>query len=233
MTPRTIAAAAAVLLGLAGPVSAQAPADDPLPAGPGKDVVVRVCTACHDATEFAFARYTPDEWDFEITKMQSAGAEMTAEEQLAISAYLAKYLSKPAAPAPAAPNAPAPTPKAAALSAGDWRRAAGLGASAAEVVRALQAKGRFADIVPDEAVVTIDPDNTVDVVALKPLPPLTVPGATGPGVRTAGLSGSGFAFTAKPGAIILYPAFAQSFAPQGAPPRSPWRHPRAAAIVAV
>lgn len=98
MITRRTAAAAALALGLAGPVSAQAPADDPLPPGPGKDAVVRVCTACHDATEFAYARYTPDEWDFEITKMQSAGAEMTAEEQLAISAYLAKYLGKPAAP---------------------------------------------------------------------------------------------------------------------------------------
>ena len=89
------AAAAALCLGAVSPVSAQAP-DDPLPAGPGKDVVVRVCTACHDATQFAYARLTPDEWDNEIAKMQSAGAEMTAEEQVAISAYLAKNFPKPA-----------------------------------------------------------------------------------------------------------------------------------------
>jgi hypothetical protein len=95
------AAAAALCLGVVGPVLAQAP-EDLLPAGPGKDVVVRVCTGCHDATQFAYARYTPDGWDNEITKMQSAGAEMTAEEQLAISAYLAKNLPKPA------PDAPAP-----------------------------------------------------------------------------------------------------------------------------
>src|SRR3569623_2014811 len=60
--------------------------EDALPAGPGKDVVVRVCTACHDASQFAFARYTPEEWDGEIAKMQGAGAEVTAEEQPAISA---------------------------------------------------------------------------------------------------------------------------------------------------
>jgi hypothetical protein len=89
------AAAAALCLAVVGPVLAQAP-DDLLPAGPGKDAVVRVCTACHDATQFAYARLTPDEWDNEITKMQSAGAEMTAEEQAAISAYLAKYFPKPA-----------------------------------------------------------------------------------------------------------------------------------------
>jgi cytochrome c5 len=90
-------AAAALCLAGVGPVLAQAPTPapgDPLPAGPGKDVVVRVCTACHDATQFAFARYTPEEWDNEISKMQSAGAEMTAEDQTAISAYLAKTFPK-------------------------------------------------------------------------------------------------------------------------------------------
>lgn len=89
------AAMATFCLGLAGAVLAQAP-DDPLPAGPGKDVVVRVCTACHDATQFAYARLTPDEWDSEVTKMQGAGAEMTAEEQVAITAYLAQAFPKAA-----------------------------------------------------------------------------------------------------------------------------------------
>jgi len=119
------AAAATVCLALVGPVLAQAPSspspapspatspEDALPAGPGKEVVVRVCTACHDASQFAFARYTPEEWDGEIAKMQGAGAEMTAEEQTAISAYLAKNLnSKPAAapaPDPAAQTPPPPT----------------------------------------------------------------------------------------------------------------------------
>ena len=121
------AAAATACLALVGPVLAQAPSspsapspapspatspEDALPAGPGKDVVVRVCTACHDASQFAFARYTPEEWDGEVAKVQGAGAEVTAEEQTAISAYLAKNLnSKPAAPAPdpAAETPPPPT----------------------------------------------------------------------------------------------------------------------------
>ena len=105
-----LAAPAALCLALVGPVLAQAP-DDPLPAGPGKDVVVRVCTACHDATQFAFARYSPEGWDNEIAKMQGAGAEMTAEEQAAISAYLAKYLSKPAPDAPTDEAKPPPGPQ--------------------------------------------------------------------------------------------------------------------------
>jgi len=100
-----LAAAAALCLGMVGPVLAQT-SDDPLPAGPGKDVVVRVCTACHDATQFSSARHTPGEWDNEITKMQSAGAEMTSDEQLAISAYLAKNFPKPAPAEPGDAKSP-------------------------------------------------------------------------------------------------------------------------------
>jgi hypothetical protein len=96
---RSAAAAATLLLGMASPVVAQAP-EDLLPDGPGKEVVVRVCTACHEAAQFVYARYTPDGWDNEVTKMQSAGAEMTAEEQVAITAYLAKAFPKPAPAAP-------------------------------------------------------------------------------------------------------------------------------------
>lgn len=101
---RIAGAAAALALGAVGPSLAQGLAqapDDPLPPGPGKDVVMRVCTACHEAGQFAYARMTPQEWDSEIAKMQSAGAYMTADEQLAISAYLAKYLSPAAAVPPA------------------------------------------------------------------------------------------------------------------------------------
>jgi hypothetical protein len=105
---RLSVAATALCLCAVGPVLAQAP-DDPLPAGPGKDMVVRVCTACHEAAQFAFARHTPDEWDYEIAKMQSAGAEMTAEEQVAISTYLAKNLAKPVPAAPADSDAKGPS----------------------------------------------------------------------------------------------------------------------------
>lgn len=84
-------------LGLAGPGLAEAPADA-LPDAPGKAVVLRVCTTCHEAAQFAYARYSPAGWDAEIGKMQSAGAIMSAEEQLAISAYLARYLSTEAPP---------------------------------------------------------------------------------------------------------------------------------------
>ena len=109
MNPRIhlAAAAAALCLGLSGPASAQPPADL-LPDSPGKDVVVRVCTSCHEAAQFAYAHHTAGEWDSEISKMLSAGAEMTAEEQVAVSAYLSKNFG-PKAPAEA-PAAPPPPP---------------------------------------------------------------------------------------------------------------------------
>jgi|GEM_PF-6135924 hypothetical protein len=126
----------------------------------------------------------------------------------------ATALSAPAAVAastsPASPAHEAAVAKAEALAKGDWRRAAEFGASAADVVRALQAKGRFTDMVPEEAVVSIGPDNSVDAVDLKPLPPLPADVAAGAG-RTAGLSGPGFSFAARPGSITLYPADAPSF----------------------
>lgn len=103
-----------------------------------------------------------------------------------------------ASPSPAAKDA---------LVAGDWRSAAALGASAADVVRALLEKGRIRDAVPEQSVVTINPDNSVEVVALRPLPDLDR-AIVGPNARTAKLHGTGFTFTAKRGSIILYPAYA-------------------------
>lgn len=108
MTLRTLAAVTACL-SLAAPVLAQSPApptapsdapatapspNDALPDGPGKSVVVRVCTECHDASQFAAARYSPDEWDNEVSKMESAGADITAEDHATIAAYLARHLPK-------------------------------------------------------------------------------------------------------------------------------------------
>lgn len=100
----TTVAALSLALALAAPVLAQPTAVDPLPDGPGKDAVVRVCTACHEAAQFAYARHTPEEWDNEITRMQGAGAEMTPEDQAAVSAYLSRNFPKPPPAAPVAPE---------------------------------------------------------------------------------------------------------------------------------
>jgi hypothetical protein len=123
MTYRFRLAAVALAVSLAGPVMAQdAPSaqtqspEAALPDAPGKAELMRVCTACHGAEQFAYARMSPGEWDTEIAKMQDAGALMSADEQLAISAYLGKYLSNAPPPAPAAD--PPPTGPAAGSSPG-------------------------------------------------------------------------------------------------------------------
>ena len=98
--------AAALALGFVRPVAgpAAAPSNDPLPAGPGKEVVMRVCTACHGVEQFAYARFTPDGWDIEINKMRAAGALMTSDEADTALTYLSKYLSKPEPPQTKAPS---------------------------------------------------------------------------------------------------------------------------------
>ena len=60
-----------------------------------------------------------------------------------------------------------------ALARGDFAQAAGLGATAADVVRAAQATGRFRDLDPAMAEVVIGTDGTIlDAYAMRPLPPL-------------------------------------------------------------
>lgn len=80
------------------------------------------------------------------------------------------------------------TTRAAALATEDWRSAAFLGATAADIVRALQARGRYTDINPDTAVVVITQDGAINAVyALRPLPPL--PGAAaGASVNLGGVA---------------------------------------------
>jgi len=96
---RLVPAAAALCLAFAGPVLAQDPGKD-LPDGPGKEIVVRACTGCHGSDQIAYKRRTPEDWDYVITKMMQGGAELTAEEQEAVHAYLVKALGVPSAAAP-------------------------------------------------------------------------------------------------------------------------------------
>jgi competence protein ComEA len=86
-----------MLLALAPAPSVKA-ADD-LPEGAGKDVVLKVCTACHGVSEFTARRNTRAEWDEEVDKMAARGAKASDEEFEAIVNYLAKNFGKDAPPA--------------------------------------------------------------------------------------------------------------------------------------
>jgi len=74
---------------LAAPVQAQ-----DLPDGAGKDLVVKVCTVCHDAARIVSKKWTKEQWNDTIDKMAMRGAMATDEEFEAIVNYLAKYFGK-------------------------------------------------------------------------------------------------------------------------------------------
>jgi len=65
-----------------------------LPNGPGKDLVMNVCTVCHELTRITSKMKTKEEWGDTVDKMASRGAKASDEEFETIVAYLAKYFGK-------------------------------------------------------------------------------------------------------------------------------------------
>ena len=82
-TPRLAALLTALLL--AASIQAQ-----DLPDGPGKDLVTKVCTVCHETTRITSKKKTKAEWSDTVDKMAARGAMATDEEFEMIVAYLAK-----------------------------------------------------------------------------------------------------------------------------------------------
>jgi cytochrome c5 len=77
----------AALLARTGELENQAIAS--LPAGPGKDVLLRACTTCHAATLITQQRKPPAEWAKTVDKMVGWGAPLPAEEKQGLVDYLA------------------------------------------------------------------------------------------------------------------------------------------------
>ena len=65
-----------------------------LPDGAGKDLVLRVCTQCHETTRIASKRQTKNEWNATVDKMAARGARASDEEFETIVDYLTKYFGK-------------------------------------------------------------------------------------------------------------------------------------------
>lgn len=81
-------------------------AQNALPEGPGRELVLQKCQTCHDISFVSRERQTRERWDGIITEMQNYGLRLTNEERAAILNYLATYLAPgAAAPAPASPAA--------------------------------------------------------------------------------------------------------------------------------
>jgi cytochrome c5 len=69
-----------------------------LPEGAGKDLVMKVCTVCHEVTRITSKKKTKEEWSDAVDKMAARGAMATDEEFETIVAYLAKNFAKDQAP---------------------------------------------------------------------------------------------------------------------------------------
>jgi competence protein ComEA len=75
----------------AGAAAALAQSDSApdLPAGPGKDTFVSVCSLCHDPTAPMGKQWTRQQWELKVTEMLQEEPDVTREERAAIVEYLA------------------------------------------------------------------------------------------------------------------------------------------------
>ena len=73
--------------------AASLPAQD-LPDGAGMELVMNVCSACHELTRITSKKRTKDEWSDTVDKMAKNGAKATDEEFDMIVAYLAKNFGR-------------------------------------------------------------------------------------------------------------------------------------------
>ena len=65
-----------------------------LPEGEGKEVTVRVCSACHDMTLTIGERHTEQQWRAVVDDMMRRGAEASDSDKKLILAYLVKNFGK-------------------------------------------------------------------------------------------------------------------------------------------
>ena len=94
----------AALLGCTSAAFGQ-PAAQNFPDGPGKDIVIAVCGACHDVNR-ARAGYTPAGWNMLQHMMQNFDTPIAPEDWPTVTAYLIKAF--PERPRPAAAIIPGP-----------------------------------------------------------------------------------------------------------------------------
>ena len=82
----------AACLGVAAAALCMAAGEDAklLPDGPGKEIVVRLCTECHGPENFRKVRHDKDEWSDSVGDMVDRGARGTPAELEAVVDYLAQ-----------------------------------------------------------------------------------------------------------------------------------------------
>ena len=70
------------------------PAQDNLPEGPGKELLMNVCTQCHTLNRVTEKKLAKDEWNDIVDKMAAKGARASDEEFDTIVNYLTKNFGK-------------------------------------------------------------------------------------------------------------------------------------------
>jgi quinoprotein glucose dehydrogenase len=68
--------------------------DRPLPEGPGKAAVVKMCTVCHGTFAFTSLRMSKEGWQDVVDEMISRGAKATPSEARTVVDYLSKHYSR-------------------------------------------------------------------------------------------------------------------------------------------
>ena len=64
-----------------------------LPEGPNRDLVSKVCTACHDLQlVFDGAGFSRDDWNMTLDEMIANGMSISADDREKILGYLSTYL---------------------------------------------------------------------------------------------------------------------------------------------
>jgi len=74
-------------------VTATAAAKD-MPEGPGKQIILRECTACHLPDHFVKYRHSPDEWTAIVIRMGTRVRSATKDELDTVTKYLAVNFPK-------------------------------------------------------------------------------------------------------------------------------------------
>jgi hypothetical protein len=67
----------------------------PLPDGPGKEVLLNVCTRCHDLQRVRRERLTPEGWLEILEAMLNEGAPLTDKDLPVLLRYLARNFAPP------------------------------------------------------------------------------------------------------------------------------------------
>ncbi len=82
--PKLAMSGAAAIAAMVAPALAQN-----LPNGNGKEVVERICSACHDLSPITDAGFSRQDWETVVKSMIDMGATISPEQAVVITNYLA------------------------------------------------------------------------------------------------------------------------------------------------